>query len=173
MLGAVEGEALLLEPLHAEDAPQAHEVPVLAALLADHRRHARVPLQKDVRQLWDLRTFTAEEASYLEVTRTLNGEDEDHGVVLHEGPGELGLVTGRGGPDPLLLGDLDAPHVAALHDEVARGRGARGGGRLWEELWEVRVGLGRSLRSEIRAFTDLVQGLGDLFSAPRLQRELA
>lgn len=56
---------------------------------------------------------------YLEVARTLNREDEDDEVLLHEGLGEFALITGRCGPDTLLLGYFYTPTVATFHDEVA------------------------------------------------------
>ncbi|TNN28541.1 hypothetical protein EYF80_061311 [Liparis tanakae] len=68
---------------------------------------------------------------YLEVSRALDGEHQDDGAVLQEGLGELGLVAGRGGPDAFLLGDVDVPHVAALHDEVAHGGEEQLGRRRW------------------------------------------
>ena len=56
---------------------------------------------------------------YLEVTGTLNREDEDDRAVLHEGLAELALRTRRGGPDTLLLGYFYTPTVATFQDEVA------------------------------------------------------
>lgn len=55
----------------------------------------------------------------LEVSGSLNGEDEEDGAALDEGSRQLVLVVGRRGPDPPLLGQIDVPHVTALHDEVA------------------------------------------------------
>lgn len=46
MLGAVERNALLLDPLYTEDSSQTQHIPVLAALLTDGRGHASVTLQK-------------------------------------------------------------------------------------------------------------------------------
>ncbi len=55
----------------------------------------------------------------LEVSGSLNGEDEEDGAALDEGSRQLVLVVGRRGPDSPLLGQIDVPHVTALHDEVA------------------------------------------------------
>lgn len=52
MLGAVEGNALLLDPLYTEDSSQTHDIPVLAALLTDDRGHASIALQKHTFQVW-------------------------------------------------------------------------------------------------------------------------
>lgn len=56
---------------------------------------------------------------YLEVSRALNGEDEEYDAALLEGAVELELVAGRGGPDTPLLRQLNVAQVAALHYEVA------------------------------------------------------
>lgn len=57
VLGAVEGDALLLEPLHGEDPSQTQHVPVLAALLTDDRGHASVALQKHTARRLERRVF--------------------------------------------------------------------------------------------------------------------
>lgn len=65
----------------------------------------------------------------LEVSGSLNGEDEEDGAALDEGSRQLVLVAGRRGPDSPLLGQIDVPHVTALHDEVADARSRRMCGR--------------------------------------------
>lgn len=48
----------------------------------------------------------------------LHGEDKEDGAGLLEGSVQFVLVVWRSGPDAPLLGELDVPQVAALHDEV-------------------------------------------------------
>lgn len=68
-------------------------------------------------------------STHLEVSGSLNGEDEEDGAALVESSGEFVLVAGRGGPDSPLLRQLDVPRVAALHDEVAHTGAQRPRGR--------------------------------------------
>lgn len=44
VLGALEGQTLLVDPLHTEHPPQTHEAPVLAAVPAHDGGHASVAL---------------------------------------------------------------------------------------------------------------------------------
>ena len=48
----------------------------------------------------------------------LHREDQEDKAALQEGSVEFELVAGRGGPDSFLLGDVNVPQGAALHDEV-------------------------------------------------------
>lgn len=73
---------------------------------------------------------------HLEVSRALDGEDEEDNAAVDEGSAELGLVAGRGRPDPPLLRELNVPQVAALHDEVAHRREGRPRGRCLGALQE-------------------------------------
>lgn len=50
VLGAVEGNALLLNPLHTEDSSETQDFPVRPALRADDGAHAGVALQKHTAQ---------------------------------------------------------------------------------------------------------------------------
>lgn len=106
-MGALEGQAVLPEPLHAEDPPQARRPPVLTALLADGGRHPSVAL---------------------EVSRALDREHQEDQAGVQEGSVEFELVAGGGGPDASLLGDVYVPQIAALQDEVAQGPAGRPGG---------------------------------------------
>lgn len=52
------------------------------------------------------------------MSRALHGKNKVHGAVILKGSVQFVLIVGCGGPDTPLLGELNVPHVAALHDEV-------------------------------------------------------
>lgn len=59
------------------------------------------------------------EIRYLEVSRSLDREDENYEAICQESLGEFGLVAWCSRPDAFLLRNLYVSDAVALHNEVS------------------------------------------------------